>query len=217
MSAPSSRAARSRRSTPPAPSTPTATSSSRAAASSRVGAGPAPDDRARRGAHASTARGCLATPGLVNMPPPPLPVGHPRPRPAGDAVRVADRRCTRSGRGIDDEIERAAARAGLAALARSGCTTSTDHHYVFPRDGGDLLEVEVDGRRGGRPALPPVPRLDGPRPLRRRAAARRGRRGPRRDARRQPRTRSTASTTRRPARCCGSRSRRARRSRSRAS
>ena len=34
---------------------------------------------------------------------------------------------------VDEEIEHAAARAGLAALARSGCSTSMDHHYVFPR------------------------------------------------------------------------------------
>ena len=45
---------------------------------------------------------------------------------------------------IDDEICSAAARAGLAALALSGCSASTDHHYVFPRDAGDLLEVEID-------------------------------------------------------------------------
>jgi cytosine/adenosine deaminase-related metal-dependent hydrolase len=45
---------------------------------------------------------------------------------------------------VDDEIEWAAARAGLAALARSGCSTTTDHHYVFPRGVGDLLGVEVD-------------------------------------------------------------------------
>jgi cytosine/adenosine deaminase-related metal-dependent hydrolase len=44
---------------------------------------------------------------------------------------------------IDDQTCWAAARAGLAALARSGCSTSTDHHYVFPRDTGDLLEVEI--------------------------------------------------------------------------
>jgi len=44
---------------------------------------------------------------------------------------------------IDDETCWASARAGLAALARSGCSTSTDHHYVFPRDAGDLLEVEI--------------------------------------------------------------------------
>jgi cytosine/adenosine deaminase-related metal-dependent hydrolase len=45
---------------------------------------------------------------------------------------------------IDDAVVAAAARAGLAALARSGCTTSTDHHYIFPRHAGDLLSVEID-------------------------------------------------------------------------
>jgi cytosine/adenosine deaminase-related metal-dependent hydrolase len=48
---------------------------------------------------------------------------------------------------VDAGIERAAARAGLAALARSGCSTSTDHHYVFPRGAGDLLAVEVEAAR----------------------------------------------------------------------
>jgi cytosine/adenosine deaminase-related metal-dependent hydrolase len=45
---------------------------------------------------------------------------------------------------IDDKTCWATARAGLAALARSGCSASTDHHYVFPHDAGDLLEVEVN-------------------------------------------------------------------------
>jgi cytosine/adenosine deaminase-related metal-dependent hydrolase len=48
---------------------------------------------------------------------------------------------------IDAEIVDAAARAGLAALARSGCTTTTDHHYIFPRGGGDLLAVEIEAAR----------------------------------------------------------------------
>ncbi|MCW3001945.1 MAG: amidohydrolase [Conexibacter sp.] len=48
---------------------------------------------------------------------------------------------------IDDAVVAAAARAGLAALARSGCTTSTDHHYIFPRHAGDLLAVEIDAAR----------------------------------------------------------------------
>ena len=48
---------------------------------------------------------------------------------------------------IDEEIVGAAARAGLAALARSGCTTSTDHHYVFPSRGGDLLATEIEAAR----------------------------------------------------------------------
>ncbi|MEV4512114.1 8-oxoguanine deaminase [Dactylosporangium sp. NPDC049525] len=45
---------------------------------------------------------------------------------------------------IDAGIVHAAATAGLAQLALSGCTTSTDHQYVFPRDGGDILAAEID-------------------------------------------------------------------------
>ncbi|GAA3456659.1 8-oxoguanine deaminase [Dactylosporangium matsuzakiense] len=45
---------------------------------------------------------------------------------------------------IDAGIVHAAAGAGLAQLALSGCTTSTDHHYVFPRGGGDLLAAEIE-------------------------------------------------------------------------
>jgi cytosine/adenosine deaminase-related metal-dependent hydrolase len=48
---------------------------------------------------------------------------------------------------IDAEIERAAARSGLAALLLSGCTTASDHHYVFPRGEGDLLAVEIEVAR----------------------------------------------------------------------
>jgi cytosine/adenosine deaminase-related metal-dependent hydrolase len=48
---------------------------------------------------------------------------------------------------IDDATVAAASRAALAALARSGCGTASDHHYVFPRDAGDLLAVEIDAAR----------------------------------------------------------------------
>jgi 8-oxoguanine deaminase len=44
---------------------------------------------------------------------------------------------------IDAEAEYAAARTGLAELALSGCTTVFDHHYVFPRSVGGLIEAEV--------------------------------------------------------------------------
>jgi len=48
---------------------------------------------------------------------------------------------------IDAGQVHAAATAGLAWLALSGCSTSTDHHYVFPRGGaadGDALAAEVE-------------------------------------------------------------------------
>src|SRR6266516_3808833 len=48
---------------------------------------------------------------------------------------------------IDDEMEYAAARAGLAELALSGCTTVFDHHYVFPRGVSGLVEAEVQAAR----------------------------------------------------------------------
>jgi cytosine/adenosine deaminase-related metal-dependent hydrolase len=48
---------------------------------------------------------------------------------------------------LDGEVERAAARAGLAALLLSGCSTAMDHHYVFPRDAGDLLGIEIEAAR----------------------------------------------------------------------
>ena len=46
--------------------------------------------------------------------------------------------------GIDADIVRTAATGSLAWLARSGCTTSMDHHYVFPRDGGDVFAAEIE-------------------------------------------------------------------------
>ena len=49
---------------------------------------------------------------------------------------------------IDAEIVAATARAGLAALAVSGCTTSTDHHYLHPAGAGDLLAAEIEAARG---------------------------------------------------------------------
>ncbi|MYR06174.1 8-oxoguanine deaminase [Gordonia sp. SID5947] len=46
--------------------------------------------------------------------------------------------------GIDEDAVRTAALGGLTQLALSGCTTTTDHHYVFPAEGGDLLGAEID-------------------------------------------------------------------------
>ena len=48
---------------------------------------------------------------------------------------------------IDERSVGVSAQAALAWLARTGCTTSSDHHYVFPREGGDLFAAEIDAAR----------------------------------------------------------------------
>ncbi len=45
---------------------------------------------------------------------------------------------------LDADTTRTAATGALSTLALTGCTTSTDHHYVFPRDGGDMLAAEIE-------------------------------------------------------------------------
>ena len=91
---------------------------------------------------------------------------------------------------IDEEAVFSAAWVGLAELALSGCTTSSDHHYLHPVRAGDLLAARfgLDGQAversaGGRdlgcdrarPALPPDLRIDEPLEEGRRPAPRRRR------------------------------------------
>ncbi|MFI6172901.1 8-oxoguanine deaminase [Nocardia sp. NPDC051052] len=45
--------------------------------------------------------------------------------------------------GMDADVVYGAAAAGLGWLALTGCTTSSDHHYVFPKGRGDLFDAEV--------------------------------------------------------------------------
>jgi cytosine/adenosine deaminase-related metal-dependent hydrolase len=113
---------------------------------SSVGSGRAPEEYRDDGVLRIDGSGCLATPGLVNC--------------HHHLYQWATRGLAQQATlfewlvalypmwaHIDAEIERSAARAGLAALARSGCTTTTDHHYVFPRGAKDLLEVEVEAAK----------------------------------------------------------------------
>jgi cytosine/adenosine deaminase-related metal-dependent hydrolase len=48
---------------------------------------------------------------------------------------------------IDAGVLRAAARAAMAKLLLSGCTLSTDHHYVFPHGREGLFEALVESAR----------------------------------------------------------------------
>ncbi|MFC5184793.1 8-oxoguanine deaminase [Actinomadura harenae] len=108
-----------------------------------VGPGPAPAlDHAER----IDGSGCLVTPGLVNT-------HHHLYQWASQGVSpdhtlfewlVASYRVWSM---MDAEVVAGAASAGLGWLARSGCTTSTDHHYIFPRGRGDLFAAEIEAAR----------------------------------------------------------------------
>jgi cytosine/adenosine deaminase-related metal-dependent hydrolase len=109
-----------------------------------VGPGPAPVVEA--GARRVDASGCLVTPGLVNT--------------HHHLYQWATRGLAVDGTlfewltalypvwgRIDAEVVGTAAAGALGWLARTGCTTTTDHHYVFPRDGGDVFGAEIEAAR----------------------------------------------------------------------
>ncbi|ETK36331.1 hydroxydechloroatrazine ethylaminohydrolase [Microbispora sp. ATCC PTA-5024] len=109
-----------------------------------VGPGPAPS--APEGAERVDGAGCLATPGLVNTHHHLYQWASQGVTPDGTLFEwlVASYRLWAR---MDAEVVGGAATAGLAWLARSGCTTSTDHHYVFPKGRGDLFEAEIEAAR----------------------------------------------------------------------
>ena len=45
---------------------------------------------------------------------------------------------------LDEEVVRFSSLTGMAELMKNGCTTCFDHHYVFPKDGGDLLAAQFE-------------------------------------------------------------------------
>ncbi|GII26804.1 8-oxoguanine deaminase [Planotetraspora mira] len=109
-----------------------------------VGPGAAP--AVPEGAQRVDGSGCLATPGFVNTHHHLYQWASQGITPDGTLFEwlVASYRLW--GR-MDAEVVSGAATAGLAWLARSGCTTSTDHHYVFPKGRGDLFDAEIEAAR----------------------------------------------------------------------
>jgi cytosine/adenosine deaminase-related metal-dependent hydrolase len=111
------------------------------------GSGDAPPPLAPAG-RTLRADGCLVTPGLVNT--------HHHIyqnltrayRPA-TAASLFDWLTTLYPRWalLDEEASYLSAWVGLAELALGGCTTSTDHLYVHPAGGGDLLSAEIAAAR----------------------------------------------------------------------
>ncbi|MFR9803588.1 8-oxoguanine deaminase [Pseudonocardia sp. RS010] len=104
-----------------------------------VGAGPAPD---REGHDVVDARGGLLTPGFVNT--------------HNHLYQWVTRGLAVDATlfewlttlypvwaGIDEHAVHTGATGALSQLALTGCTTSTDHHYVFPREGGDVFAAEI--------------------------------------------------------------------------
>ena len=48
---------------------------------------------------------------------------------------------------LDEESMHVAALVGMAELLLSGCTTTTDHHYLFPRGQTKLIDAEIAAAR----------------------------------------------------------------------
>jgi cytosine/adenosine deaminase-related metal-dependent hydrolase len=107
-----------------------------------VGAGPVPEDVRRPAGRVVDGTGTLLTPGLVNT--------HQHLYQWATRGLAVDATLFEwltalypVWAGLDEEVVRAASAAALGWLARTGCTTSTDHHYVFPAGAGDLLAAEI--------------------------------------------------------------------------
>ncbi|MDG4788386.1 8-oxoguanine deaminase [Micromonospora sp. WMMD1102] len=111
-----------------------------------VAVGPGHAPRYHRPVRRIDGTGCLATPGLVNT--------------HHHLYQWATRGMAQQSdlfgwletlypvwAGLDAEVVAATTAAGLGWLALSGCTTSTDHHYVHPAGAGDLMAAQVEAAR----------------------------------------------------------------------
>ncbi|WP_017586628.1 8-oxoguanine deaminase [Nocardiopsis ganjiahuensis] len=109
-----------------------------------VGAGPAP--RAEGEVERIDGRGCVATPGLVNT--------HNHLYQWATQGLFADGTLFEWLVGsyeiwhrLDAGVVSGTTSAGLAHLALSGCTTASDHHYIYPAGRGDIVAAEVEAAR----------------------------------------------------------------------
>ncbi|WP_046472184.1 8-oxoguanine deaminase [Allosalinactinospora lopnorensis] len=109
----------------------------------RVGPGRAPEIP---GARHVDGRGCLATPGLVNT--------HHHLYQWATQGMFIDVSLFEWLSGsyeiwqrLDSEAVFGTTTAGLGWLALSGCSTASDHHYIFPSDSGDMVAAEVEAAR----------------------------------------------------------------------
>ena len=171
------------RSTPPAPSTRSATSWSTATGSPRSVPG------RHRTTYAGTPTASSTRPAACSRPAWSTPTststsGRPAAWPSTRRCSSGSPRSTRCGPASTRRSCVPPSAAALGWLARTGCTTTTDHHYVFPRGGGDLLAAEIEAAAAvGLRFHPTRGSMDlGRQPGR--PAAGLGGRGPRRDPRR---------------------------------
>lgn len=109
-----------------------------------VGAGPAPQVQGE--AERIDGRGCVATPGLVNT--------HHHLYQWATQGLFADGTLFEWLVGsyeiwhrLDADVVSGTTSAGLSHLALSGCTTASDHHYIYPAGRGDIVAAEVEAAR----------------------------------------------------------------------
>ncbi|SDG45765.1 8-oxoguanine deaminase [Microbacterium pygmaeum] len=107
-----------------------------------VGSGSAPEEW-RADAAIVDGRGCLVTPGLINTHHHLyqwLTRGYAQDAILFDWLTALYPLWSR----IDAGLTGIGAAGAMAVLARSGCTTVADHHYVFPKDSGDIVGAIVE-------------------------------------------------------------------------